>query len=78
MNLRRFLFENNITVTTFAKLIGVERSYLSRVIHGKHPYTKKLSKKIEIHTGGRVKASSLVKDAPKKKKQKAVQLDAFK
>lgn len=61
MNLREYLFYNNISVTDLAKKLAISRSHLSKVIHGKIPFGPKLANKIEIITDGKIKANNLLK-----------------
>jgi len=55
MTLREYLFHNRKSVTEFAKVLEISRSYLSHIIHGKYTPSKYLLQKIEKETNGEVR-----------------------
>lgn len=60
MNFREYLFKKRITQVDFAKRLGISRGHLSQILHGtKHP-SRKLAKKIEEETKGKVTAVELL------------------
>ena len=60
MNLREYLFKKRITQVDFAKRLGISRGHLGQILHGtKHP-SRKLAKKIEEETEGKVTAVELL------------------
>lgn len=60
MNFREYLFKKRITQVEFAKKLEVSRGHLSQILNGtKHP-SRKLAKKIEEHTEGKVTAVELL------------------
>ncbi len=60
MNFREYLFKKRITQIEFAKRLGISRGHLVQILHRtKHPH-RKLAKKIEEETEGRVTAVELL------------------
>lgn len=60
MNFREYLFKKRISQVEFAKKLGVSRGHLNQILHGnKHP-SRKLAKKIEEETEGKVTAIELL------------------
>ena len=60
MNLREYLFKKRITQIDFAKRLGISRGHLGQILHStKHP-SRKLAKKIEEETEGKVTAAELL------------------
>ena len=60
MNFREYLFNKRITQIEFAKKLEISRGHLSQILHGtKHP-SRKLAKKIEDETEGKVTAIELL------------------
>lgn len=60
MNIRDYLFKKRITQVDFAKRLGISRGHLGQILHGtKHP-SRKLAKKIEAETEGKVTAVELL------------------
>lgn len=60
VNFREYLFKKRITQVEFAKKLGISRGHLSQILHGtKHP-SRKLAKKIEEETEGKVTAIKLL------------------
>lgn len=55
MNLRRYLFENNISQKDFAEQIGYTRNYINMIVRGRLKPFKPLAKAIEKATNGVVK-----------------------
>lgn len=60
MNLREYLFKKRITQVEFSKRLEVSRGHLNQILLGpKHP-SRKLAKKIEELTEGKVSAIELL------------------
>ena len=60
VDFREYLFKKRITQVDFAKRLGISRGHLSQILHGsKHP-SRKLAKKIEEETEGKVTAVELL------------------
>jgi len=60
LNLREYLFRKRITQIDFARRLGISRGHLGQILHGsKHP-SRKLAKKIEEETEGKVTAIELI------------------
>jgi transcriptional regulator with XRE-family HTH domain len=60
VNLREYLFKKRITQVDFAKQLGISRGHLGQILHStKHP-SRKLAKKIEEETEGKVTAVELL------------------
>lgn len=60
VNLREYLFKKRITQVDFAKKLEISRGHLSQILYGaKHP-SRKLAKKIEEETEGKVTAIELL------------------
>jgi transcriptional regulator with XRE-family HTH domain len=60
VNFREYLFKKRITQIEFAKRLGISRGHLGQILHGtKHP-SRKLAKKIEEETEGKVTAVELL------------------
>ena len=60
MNFREYLFKKRITQVDFAKRLGISRGHLGQILHRtKHP-SRKLAKKIEEETEGKVTALELL------------------
>ena len=59
--LKVYLFYKNMSITAFAKLIGVSRNYIGQICLGKMTPAKFLAKEIERATNGEVKAEDLLK-----------------
>jgi DNA-binding transcriptional regulator YdaS (Cro superfamily) len=59
--LREYMFYNDMTVTAFAKLVGVTRNYISQISRGHMKPSRLLAKEIERITEGKVKAEDLLK-----------------
>lgn len=55
MILRKYLVDNRITITEFARLVGVSRAYMSQVTIGNLKPSKRLCRLIEIESNGHVK-----------------------
>ena len=54
MNLKFYLFNENLTQTEFAKRIGYTREYVSAISRGKIIAGKKVAREIEKATNGAV------------------------
>ena len=60
VNFREYLFKKRITQVDFAKRLGISRGHLGQILHcTKHP-SRKLAKKIEEETEGKVTAVELL------------------
>jgi transcriptional regulator with XRE-family HTH domain len=60
VNFREYLFKKRITQVDFAKKLEISRGHLSQILYGtKHP-SRKLAKKIEEETEGKVTAIELL------------------
>lgn len=59
MELKVWLWERNMSVNDFAKLISVDRCYLSGILHGKRKPSERLAYHIQKHTQGDVSMQSL-------------------
>jgi len=55
MDLRKYLFENRISITEFARKVRYSRNYLNQVILGHQVPSKKLVEIVEEVTEGKVK-----------------------
>jgi len=71
MNLREYLFKNDITSTKFSNMIGCSGAYLSRIMNGKVVPGKRLIQDIVDLTEGCVAYEEVVdpKSTPKKKRK---------
>jgi transcriptional regulator with XRE-family HTH domain len=54
MNLRDWLYKNRLTVTDFARSIGVSRDWMSMIVHGYGKPGARLRRDIAIATKGEV------------------------
>lgn len=61
MDLRRWIFDNDLTITKFANLIGYHRNHIAAIVNNGLHAGKGLALAIEIATEGKVKAKSLTK-----------------
>lgn len=61
MDIKNYLFEENISQSSFAKRLGITKSYLSRIITGKQEPGRFLIEKIEFITRGKVKIKKSLK-----------------
>lgn len=59
MTFREYLFYNNIKIAEMALKLNITRSYLNSMTSGRLVYSKKVSKAIEIVTGGDIKAKDI-------------------
>jgi transcriptional regulator with XRE-family HTH domain len=62
MDLREYLFRKRMSSTDFAKLLGCERSYLSKIVNRKMKPGKYLAKAIVEATNGEVSYEELMSD----------------
>lgn len=69
MKLKLWLVKRNISYPKFASKIGVTKIYIRQLMCGACPFTEELAKKIEDATGGDIRADSLYKKLPKKKRK---------
>ncbi len=60
MELKIWLYKNNIFAKDFAQVIGYDRCYLSQVMTGKFRPSYVLAKMIERETGGEVTFNELM------------------
>jgi len=65
MDLRRYLFENNLTQTEFARMIGYHRAYVSQVCKKRVPVGKGIALAIEKATNAAVTIEELMEDREK-------------
>lgn len=61
MDLREYLFRNNLHLSEFARLVNYSRQHVSGVMHGVIKPGRKLAQAIETATNGEVKAADLMK-----------------
>ncbi len=59
--LKEYLFYNHLTVTKFAKTVGISRNYISQITLDKMKPSRLLANEIERLTEGQVKAEDLLK-----------------
>lgn len=57
--LPEYIFYNDIKVKDLAQRIDVQPSYLSSVIHGRNPCSRKMARAIERETNGLIKAADI-------------------
>ena len=68
MELKIYLLCHKTSITQFAKMVGISRSYLNQIILGKKFPSQKLAKRIEEASEGHV----TVKDVMKKVKKDVI------
>lgn len=61
MDLRRWLFDEKLSVTEFSKRLGCSRIHLSEIVNGRRIPSLMLAKAIENATHGKVNVSELMK-----------------
>jgi DNA-binding XRE family transcriptional regulator len=61
MKLKNYLFINEITITAFAKTVGVHKTYMSQISSGKIVPSMKIARKIEDATDGNVTMLEILK-----------------
>ena len=61
MEIKKYININGLTIGSFATLIGISRGSLSRSLNGKDPFSQRTADLIEHYTGGKVKASELLR-----------------
>lgn len=66
MTIREFLDKYNVSVYKFAKIVGVTREYMYRVVKGQSNPGRYLAQHIEKLTNGEVKVSDIVHKEEKK------------
>jgi DNA-binding XRE family transcriptional regulator len=59
--LKEYLFYKRMTITDFAKMIGVSRHHISQITLNKYHPSKLLAEEIERKTEGEVKSEDLLK-----------------
>ncbi len=69
MNLREFLYESNMTVRSFSKLIGYNQSYISLVLNGSTPAGAELRGIIQKMSYGKVDLKNLASKRPERKRK---------
>lgn len=69
MKLRKYLWDNELCMSTFAKQIGYSRTYMAQVMNGKIRPGKRCARDIEIGTGGFITAQELLDGSFLKKEQ---------
>lgn len=62
MDLREWLFRNRMSVTDFAKQLGVSRNHINRIVNGYGYPGTALAKLIEQYTQGQVTTKELLKE----------------
>jgi DNA-binding transcriptional regulator YdaS (Cro superfamily) len=67
MNIRDYLHERYMTATAFASMLDISPKHLTAVKNGRLPASKKLAKKIEQISGGKVLAEEVLKPIAEKK-----------
>ncbi len=70
MELRRYLFENRVTIRTFAKDINYAIQTISMIVNGRQKAGKKLAKIIEKHTNGAVTADEVIYESQARIREK--------
>jgi len=60
MYLRDYLDKHHILIKEFAELIGICPAYLSCIMHGKRPISKKVARNIIFATEGEVMIEEIV------------------
>ncbi len=73
MTLREYLYTHNMTVREFAKFLGFNEYYISRIMRGKHKPSEMFSFRVNMCTKGEVKEHEIQdKIEPKKVKNLVV------
>jgi len=62
--LKKWLKENNIKISDFAKRLGIHRTYLSDIVNGHETPSWTLARLIEYETNGEIKAESFFEKEP--------------
>lgn len=57
--LPEYIFYRDIKVKDMADKINVQPSYLSSILNGRNPCSRKMAKAIEKETGGMIKAAEI-------------------
>lgn len=70
MNLREYLFRENIKLSQFADSLEYSRGHISGLLNGTRYASKRMVKVIEKATGGKVKEKDLPTKVPHKKRKK--------
>ena len=60
MKLRKYLWDNQLCMSTFAQKMGYSRSYMSEIMRGKLKPGKRCARDIEIATGGYITAKEML------------------
>ena len=62
--LQKWLKENNIKISEFAKRLGIHRTYLSDIVNGHETPSWTLARLIEYETNGEIKAENFFDKEP--------------
>lgn len=54
MNIQGYITYNGMTVTRFARMMGISRAYVYDLMNRKHYPSRKLARKIELRTQGKI------------------------
>lgn len=77
MELREYLFRNEITVTDFSKKLGYTNSYINQIVNGKAKPSRRLAKLIFQHTYGNVPIDGIyIKERGRSKKKQEINLES--
>jgi len=68
MNLKKFLFVNDICLGNLAAQLGIHRGHLSAIINGRRNLTQKMAQRIEDVTDRKIKKEELLRLAHEKKR----------
>jgi transcriptional regulator with XRE-family HTH domain len=67
MELREYLFRERLTVTAFAKQLGVSRNHINKIVNGHGRPGVALARLIEHETQGKVTAQEMLQHEKKEK-----------
>lgn len=60
MKLRKYLWDNELCMTTFAQKLGYNRAYMSQIMNGRVKPGKRCARDIEAGTDGFITAAELL------------------
>ncbi len=60
MKLKDYLYFNRITLTTFAKNLGISRSYMNAIVNRGYKPSPRIAKLIEGETEGKISYYDLI------------------
>lgn len=60
MKLKDYLYFNRITITNFAKTLGISRCYMTMIVNGKFKPSARIAKLIEDGTNGEITYYDLI------------------